>query len=288
MKKSRLKLSLSILAICSLLTQISIPSSAQTGYELAEKMFEAANSVSTMKFTMKKTERIEGELKTQVSSVKLSVIPYMVYTKQQVPNRGLEVLYCAGVNNNKAYINPTSFPWITLKLDPMGSLMRNGQHHTALNAGYDLVMSILEFIVNKYGEESKTMISQLDSVQFGGIDCYAIELKNPYFQFIDYKVKEGETLTSIEDSLKLSGYMILERNGLDQDYNEIESGMTISIPNDYSPHMIIYLDKSNYLPLMMKIFDDQGMFELYEYFDVQVNLKFSKDEFSPDFEEYGF
>lgn len=261
---------------------------SQTGFELTQSMFAAAKSVSTMKFTMKKTERVEGELRTQVSLVKLSVDPYMVYTQQQVPNKGLEVLYCEGLYDGKAYINPTNFPWITLRLDPMGGLMRNGQHHTIRNGGYAHVMSILEFIVNKYGEEAQTMIAKLDSVEFGGVSCYAIELQNSYYKYEAYTVQAGETLYSIVDSLKLSGFMILEKNNLDQDYDEIEPGMTILIPNDYSPHMIIYMDKTNYLPVMMKIFDDQGLFELYEYFDVEVNLEFSEGEFSPDYEEYGF
>ncbi|UXP31758.1 DUF1571 domain-containing protein [Reichenbachiella agarivorans] len=261
---------------------------AQTGYELAQNMFSAAKSVSSMKFTMKKTERVDGKLLIQVSKVKLSINPYKVYTNQQEPNKGLEVLYCAGLNDGKAFINPISFPWITLKLDPTGDIMRTNQHHTIQDSGYKLVMSILEHIVNKYGEESKTMISKINSTQWEGKDCYAIELKNPYFKYIEYTVKNGETLVSIENRLKLSGFMILEKNKLDQDYDQVVPGMTLWIPTDYSPHMIIYMDKLNYLPVMMKIFDDQGLFELYEYLDVQINPVFSKNEFSSDFPSYGF
>ncbi|MBU2916010.1 LysM peptidoglycan-binding domain-containing protein [Reichenbachiella agariperforans] len=276
------------LLFLGMLSCISTISMGQTGYELAQSMFAAAESVTSMKFTMQKTERVEGELITQISATKLSVAPYKIYSNQLSPDKGLEVLYCEGQNDGNALINPVSFPWVTLRLDPMGSLMRKGQHHTIRDGGYTYVMSILKFLVDKYGEESKTMISKLDPVDFGGVACDAIELSNPYFQYREHTVQKWETLASIEDSLKLSGFMILEKNNLDQDYDEVQPGMTISVPTDYSPRMIIYIDQTTHLPVMMKIFDDQGLFELYEYFDIELNPTFNEDEFSSGFEAYGF
>ena len=237
---------------------------------------------------MGKKERIEGELLLQVSNVKLSLNPLKVYAIQQSPKQGVEVLYCEGENDDKAHVNPSGFPWFTLHLDPMGSIMRKNQHHTILNSGYDLVVSILEFLFDKYGEETKAMMKKLPPENWRGSPCIIIELNNPYFKYVKYTVKEGETLLTIADSLKLSEHMILEKNEDVDDYDDVSPGQVIEIPNDYSPRMAIYVDKYRYIPLMMKIYDDQGVYEIYEYYDVVVNPSFKAEEFSTEFSDYAF
>ena len=108
-------------------------------------MFERTKSISSLSYTMTKKERIEGEMLVQSSLVKLKLHPFCLYSKQMAPKEGLELLYCENEDSRKVLVNPNGFPWITLKLDPMGSTMRNHQHHTVLNSGYDHVVSILEF-----------------------------------------------------------------------------------------------------------------------------------------------
>ena len=238
---------------------------------------------------MTKKERIEGELLTQTSQVKLTKFPFQVYSKQLEPKEGLELLYRDGEENGKVMINPSGFPWITLNLDPMGSIMRNNQHHTILNSGYDLVVSILEYLFEKYGEETKELVSFLQPVSWQGIPCYAISFDNPHFKYITYQMKEGETFLSHCDSLKISEHMVLELNRSIDDYDEdLEEGEEIIIPNDYSPKMIIYVDRERLIPLMMKVFDDKGVYEVYQYYDVQVDPEFAEDEFTPEYRDYDF
>jgi len=48
------------------------------------------------------------------------------------------------------------------------------------------------------------------------------------------------------------------------------------------------VDKEAFLPLKMEIYDDQGLYEKYEFSELKVNTKISAEEFSQDFSEYGF
>jgi outer membrane lipoprotein-sorting protein len=260
----------------------------QTAFELAKGMFAQTKEITGLSYTMAKKERIDGEIIFQVSEVKLSRSPLKVYTIQKSPKKGVEVLYNKIETGNKAFVNPGGFPWFTLKLDPMGSIMRNNQHHTIFNSGYDLVVSILEFLINKYGEEAKTMVKVLPPDNWQDIPCRVIEFNSPYFKYIEYVVKKGETVLTIADKFKLSEHMILEINEDIDDYNDVSAGQIIEIPNDYSPRMIIYIDKYRYIPLVMKIYDDKGVYEIYEYYDVVVNPQFESDEFSIDYKKYGF
>ena len=60
------------------------------------------------------------------------------------------------------------------------------------------------------------------------------------------------------------------------------------IPIDYSPKMVIYLDSNKLIPMLMKIYDEKGVFEMYEYSDVELNNEFKSDDFSIDNKSYNF
>jgi len=260
----------------------------QSARELAKTMFTKTKQIKTLTYTIKKKERIDGEMIGQISFVKLVRKKFKVYIKQDFPNKGMEVLYVRGTNNNKALVNPNGFPWFNIRLDPYGSLMRANQHHTVHRSGFDYVVSILEYLFDKYDTIINTIVKKQRTVIFDGHACYVIMFSNPYFKFFDYKVRHGETLTTISERTKLSDYMILKRNEAVDDYDDVNSGQIIEIPNDYSPKMIIYIDKQRMIPLVMKIYDDLGLYEQYEYINVVVNPFLKPDEFTKGYEGYGF
>jgi len=260
----------------------------QSARELAKTMFTKTKQIKTLTYTIKKKERIDGEMIRQISFVKLVREPFKVYIKQDFPNKGMEALYVSGTNNNKALVNPNGFPWFNIRLDPYGSLMRANQHHTIHRSGFDYVVSILEYLFDKYDTIIDTMVKKQATVICDGHACYVIMFSNPYFKFFDYTVRHGETLPAISDRTKLSEYMILEKNEAVDDYDDINSGQIIEIPNDYSPKMIIYIDKQRMIPLVMKIYDDQGLYEQYEYINVVVNPFLKPEEFTKEYEGYGF
>lgn len=275
-----------LVALFLLFTASSQRADVSSGYELTHAMIKKTKSIENMTFEMRKLERINGKMVDQKSSIKIKKNPLHVYSKQVQPSSGIEVLYKKG--DEKALINPNGFPWVNLKLDPYGSTMRKDQHHTIHDAGYDLVVSILEHLFLKYGDESKQMTKKLDDEIWDGNNCWVIDIQNPHFKIIDYTVKKGENLITIAERNKLSEFMILENNPVIKDYYDVTEGQIIRIPNDYSPHFTLLLDQKRLIPLVMKIYDDKGLYEQYEYTDVKLNTTFEEDEFSADFHAYGF
>ena len=237
---------------------------------------------------MKKRERIGDKLIKQSSEVSVLKDPYKVYIKQLSPKYGLEVLYVDGKNNNDAIVNTNGFPWFNLNLDPYGSTMRNKQHHTLFDAGYDHVVSILEFLFNKYGDETKKMVNDSESTTWDGKDCWVVRFNNPNYKIINYTVKKGETVVSIANRLKLPEHKIIQMNDNVDWYDDIKEGQIIKIPNDYSSKMTLYIEKDRMIPLVMKIYDEVGLYEEYEYSNILVNNTLESGEYTKNFKGYGF
>lgn len=260
---------------------------AQAGYEITRQMFAETQNIGTLTYTMNKQERIDGELVEQHSFTKLMREPYKVYTRQLYPDEGIEVLYIPA-KNDQALINPDGFPYVNIRLDPYGSTMRADQHHTIHNAGYDYFISILQHLFEKHGEETKQMAQQTGTTTFDGHPVSVVEFRNPHFRFEDYTVQQGETLLTIAKDRKVSEYMILNRNEDVDSYTDVSPGQVIQVPSDYSPRMILYIDQQRHIPLMIKVYDDEGLYEQYEFTDVAINPSLSEEEFTEDYSEYGF
>ena len=277
------------LLLLSLLLGAALPANEtqNTAYSIAKSMFANARNIRSLTYTMTKQERIEGKMIKQKSFTKFTKSPFSVYIKQLAPKKGIEVLYVKGTNNNKALINPNGFPWVNIKANPMGSIMREKQHHTLHESGFDHVISILEYLCKRHESEINNMIRNDGEITWDGHACWIITFENPHFAYQKYTVKEGETVLSIAKSRKLSEYMILEHNQLD-DYDELSAGQIIEIPNAYSPKLTLYVDKTRNIPLMMKVNDDKGLYEHYEYTNVVVNPILKKEEFTKGYAEYGF
>ena len=56
----------------------------------------------------------------------------------------------------------------------------------------------------------------------------------------------------------------------------------------YAKYVLLYIDKDNFLPIGVRVFDDKGLFEQYDYYNLQVNPKFDDAEFTKDYKDYNF
>ena len=261
---------------------------AQNAYELTQKMITTCKEVKSLTFVLKKEERINGKMFGDKSAVKLNVSPFKIYYKQEYPKKGLEMLYLEGQNSNNALINTNGFPWVNVSLDPYGSQMRENQHHTVHKMGFKSMAVILEFLLNKYSDKATEMVSLEGSVKWDGVDCWKITMTNPNFKYENYTVKQGDDLIKIAKRMNLSEHMILEKNAGVDHYSDVSAGTTIQIPVDYAKKMELYLDKTRNVPLMIKVYDDQGLYEIYEYYNVKVNPSISPQEFTQEYSGYGF
>ncbi|MEO9806578.1 MAG: DUF1571 domain-containing protein [Reichenbachiella sp.] len=277
-----------LILLCTICSSFFMMGDNPSGYEIAREMFGRTADIQTLTYTITKQERIKGKIIKQVSFTKMQKSPYAVYLRQTYPNDGMEVLYVQGLNNDKALINPNGFPWLNLKLNPHDGIMRNDQHHTIFQSGFDHVVSILEFLCIKYKDRIDEMVVYNGEVMQDGRMSHSITFVNPYFELIEYQIEEGETIEHIADKYKLSAYMILEKNPKIKNYEDVIPGQTILIPNDYSPKLNLIIDATEFVPLKMEVFDDKGLYELYEYSKVVVNPEIAAEEFSEGFKYYDF
>ena len=114
-------------------------------------------------------------------------------------------------------------------------------------------------------------------------------INNRDFGFKDYVVGDNESITSIARKFFIAEYMIVEKNPKFKDYFDIlKKGEVIKIPTWYCKSVIMYVDQLYLLPISMKILDEKGLFEEYNYHFLQVNPKFEPTEFTRTFKGYGF
>ncbi len=256
----------------------------QTAMEVIVMMYKEVAKIEGFIAEIKKEERIEDEYVIQLSKVKLQREPYKVYVKQLAPKEGVEVLARAG--NPKTVVNLNSFPWINLYLDPHGSLMRRNQHHVVYDSGFDLMISILKYeLSSKLSEER---LQRKENVIWQGKEMYHLELKNNDYDLIPYQVKPNETLDDIANKLHINAYAILELNKDVDDYEDVEEGQEIKVPTHYAKRMTLLIDKKTHLPLVIKVFDNKGLYEKYEYNSIRLNPVFAPNEFTMEYEGYNF
>lgn len=253
--------------------------------EIVIKSLRSIKEVKGLKYHLKITERGKKGFNFYESAVKFSRNPRLIY----LYIKGIEVLWTQGGNEGKALVKPNSFPFFNLNLDPMGNLMRQDQHHTLNEMGYDYFASIIQNTVDKLGDKFGDVFELAGEERINNRPCYKIVIDNKDFKYIDYTIGEGESITSIARKFYIAEYMILEKNPKFKDYFDIlKKGQVIKIPNWYARTVIMYIDQLYFLPVSMKVNDDRGLFEEYNYYFLQVNPKFEDEEFTKAYKDYGF
>ncbi len=253
--------------------------------ELILKSIKSIRDVKGLKYHLKITERGKKGYNFYESSVKFSRQPRLIY----LYIKGIEVLWLQGKNKGRALVKPNAFPYINLNLDPMGNLMRQDQHHTLNEMGFDYFGNVIEYNMLKLGEKFDEYYTLAGEERINNRPCYKVIIENKDFAYIDYVIGENESITSIARKHFISEYMIVEKNPKFKDYFDIlKKGNVIKIPTWYCKTVVMYIDQLYFLPISVKVSDDKGLFEEYNYHFLQVNPKFEEGEFTRHYKEYKF
>jgi hypothetical protein len=276
---------LSLVFLCFLAVFTQAQKQDLTCHDVVLKTLKSIREVKGLKYHLKITERGKKGYNFYESSVKFSRNPRLIY----LYIKGIEVLWVQGQNDGKALIKPNSFPFFNLNLDPMGNLMRQDQHHTLNEMGYDYFASVIQHTVDKLDTKFNEYFHLAGEERVNNRPCYKIVINNRDFGYVDYKVGENESITSIARKFYIAEYMILEKNPKFKDYFDIlKKGEVIKIPTWYAKSVVMYVDQFYFLPISVKVTDDRGLFEEYNYHFLQVNPKFEEGEFTRTFPGYGF
>lgn len=282
------KFSIWPIAVVALVSLNFTDPNAVTVDQKVKQVFEATRQIESLKYDFVRTERINGKFESNESSVKMTRRPYQVYMKLQEPQAGIEVLYPHPLAEGRALVNPNGFPWVNLKLDPKGDLMRRGQHHTILDCGYDHVISVMEYLFYKHKNDINRILNDHGTASVNGRSCEVVSMINPNFGYNDHVVKKGESISSIALKNRLNEYLIYEKNNQLGMFAGIKAGDVIQVPTDYAAKMYLYIDTEKQIPLKLEIYDELGLFEKYEFRNVEINPVLAADEFSNGYTAYDF
>ena len=255
--------------------------------DLLEQMFEVIYSLENIRFDMYSKERVEGAF------VQSHSIGIMEYSPKKVFIRGFdtdgvlqnEVLYLEGINDNNALVSPNGFPYINLNLDPEGNVMRKNRHFTILEAGGRYLVDMLKLGMETYqqnGDLNKRLTLDVDG------EYYKITIINYDYDYLSYQVLEGENSRSVARKLGVPEYKIIELNDEIDSYDDIEPGQVIQVPNFYGQKVELVLRKVDFIPLEIRIFDDNGLYAEYVYKVFELNIKVPNDTFNSDNPAYTF
>jgi hypothetical protein len=255
-----------------------------TTAQLTSQLSAAIQGLKTLRCQANAQERINGKYHPDRSLMKLSFSPLRVYIKN---GKGVEVLYVTGQNGGDAWVNPNAFPYVTLSLDPNGSLMRKNQHHTALQAGFGTIAELLEGSAGRPDKSFNRSFRYAGDTIVMGRPSYILRSDYPQFRYVTYKVGKNETPATVAAHFGCGEYRVLERNKLDIG-QKLTEGQTLQVPNSYGRRTLVLVDQKTFLPNSVAVYDDQGLFEKYDFFDVVANQPIPAAEFSKDYKSYHF
>ncbi len=259
---------------------IGIEDNESTCKDILSRMEKAVREIRTLTYRIKKTERVDGELESGEQLVRYQSSPRIVHLKIVAPHSGTEVLWKPESKNKDAKIKPGNLSVVTLQLDPMGNTIRKNNHHTLNEIGFDYFTNLIVSIAKNQGPHFSDYFQYIGEVKILDRICYKIEIDYPQYTYVKYTVKQGETTRSIAHKLYVNEYSIMEKNGFPGDYNKkLNPGSTILVPTAYGKRTLFYIDKENYMPIIQKIYDDQGLYEYYEYHDVKINPYVAQEDF---------
>jgi hypothetical protein len=254
--------------------------------EIIEQMLDSIKNVKTQRYDVKSSERVGTHILFAESRIKINSTPKKIYFFS--PKKGIEVLWAQGTNNSNAVVHSSAIPLMNFNLDPYGSLMRKDQHHTIFDLGFQYIGLTLANTILKAPKDFDKHFAYAGSVTFDNKDCHQIVISYPEYKYIEYITGKGETVESISQKLNTSDFKIRYINDLSSYFGAIKTGKKLLIPVPYSNKGIVYIDKKSALPLSIKIYDEEGLFESYEFYNITINKSFAENEFKKDFKGYGF
>lgn len=254
--------------------------------EILAKMLDSIKAIKTQQYYLKATERVENHLLFAESIVKINEYPKKIYFKSLEKN--VEVLWITGANKGNAIVHSKNLPFINMDLDPYGAIMRKNQHHTIFDLGFHYIGQTLAATILQSSKTFDKHFSFAGTLTWDKKECFQLLISYPDYKWIQHITKKGETVTHIAKLYNTSDFKIRYKNDLSSYFGTIKEGKQLLVPVPYSNRAILFIDKKTCLPINLKVYDEEGLFEAYEFYNIQINKSFAENEFSTAFKDYNF
>lgn len=272
-----------------LLLRIGSPAKSQSfdpkPLRILNQMFDTIDHIKTLRVKISALERGEKGYNSATSEIKLQTMPRKLYFVNKL--KKVEILYNAEESTNKAWVKPNTFPYVSVRLDPNGSIMRKNQHYTINEMGFAFIGQALALTLSK-DKEGLAHYRCVGKVIKNGYSCLLLEYENNSFTYTDYVVGEYQTVSSIALKLNVNDYVIRYKNNLLNNFSYLKKGTVLKVPVLYCRKAVIYVDEKLYLPVSISLYDDVGLFESYDFTGIVVNGPLKEIDFSKNNKAYGF
>lgn len=255
---------------------------------LLDTMLQRTGRLKTLRYELKKYERIQGKLLLEHMRFKLRREPFSVYGYQYSPRKGVEVLFPAEKASKKILVKPNTFPYLPISLDPYSDLVLENQHQTIYAVGFDRVRLLLLAARRKYQDKVTQLVRYEGALTWDGRHCHKLVLQPPAYQIITYTATGSENIFQIAEKLQVNWYKILELNGLKSANTVPTAGQVLKVSSDYGKVIRLIIDAEWHIPLVVEVEDELGVYERYEYYKVEINPPLTDRDFSRDNPEYKF
>lgn len=256
--------------------------------QVVNNMLASIDKIQGMKFRIKTKERFGSNYDQKHVFFKVwHGYPRKIYMKDM--DKGIELLYLDKWNDNKCLINPNGFPYINVSFGPLSSRVRENNHHSIFEAGYKYVAEGMRKtldLVKKNNRKLDNHFKIAGEITWNGKSCVILSMENDEYKFENYTVVNNESPRDIAMKLKVNEQTVMDINNIG--LGNLKTGRVIKVPNSYAKKVVFYVDKSQWIPIFQEVYDEKGLYERYEYHDVQINPTFQNQEFSKDFGEYKF
>ena len=240
-------------------------------------MLDSIKAIKSMSFHLKALERVGDKIFTAESDIKINSNPKMIYFHSV--RKKISVFWKDGANNGNALVKARMTFNATVSLDPYGNLMRKNQHYTIHELGYVFFAKTLSIAILKGKETIEKKFTYLGKKNLKEKPCFVIMYDDAEFGYFEYKTNKNESVSSIAIKFNVSDFAIRSKNDLHSFYGTIKEGTILKIPNNYCKKIIIFIDEKNMLPMNITTYDEVGLYENYEYENLELNNKLTFADF---------
>lgn len=254
---------------------------------LVNKMYAAVDNAKKYSFTMYSKERFGDDYVEKKMLFHIQESPKKVYMKDL--DEGVELLYVTGWNDGKAFINPNGFPWVNVSLKITDGRVTKESHHLVTSAGISFtvqLMRTMEERIKANGQRFEDFFTYRGETTWNGKSYYQLALVNKDYKYISHTVDRDEDLDKMCGRLCVPSFSVMAKNMITR--GPVSKGKVLSVPNAFAKEVLIFVDKQSFLPSIQAVYDDKGLFEYYEFRDLNTNPSFQSNEFTTDCSSYGF
>jgi outer membrane lipoprotein-sorting protein len=252
-------------------------SQAQNVNEITKKILDACGKADNVTYDFFAYERFAGTKKVNSEvHIRVQETPLKIYADSKKPTVA-KLVYIPSVNP-KILVKKG----LSLKLDLYSKLLMADQHHPLNQAGFGTFKKIIEQSIKSKGytlssPELGSFVKILGTVTYDEKSCWKVEINDLDYKIISHKVTADEkTVWDLGRKYSVPEYRIKEINDIG---NELTEGQVIKMPSAYAKKTTVFIDKTTFLPIYQKMEDDAGIYEIYEFKNLKINVKFTDDDF---------